>query len=94
MAILVLVLFFVYPLKFLFTMRDRGQLFGISRWPNPPQLDACPAGAIRCTSLRSGFAATWGLYAALYHHALAPALRDRSSIPRSCCYTRGLAIGR
>jgi hypothetical protein len=69
MAILVLVLFFVYPLKFLFTFVTV-HLFNIPML-NPPTLD----GAWQLDSLYfiygAGFAATWGLYAALYAHALA-----------------------
>lgn len=69
MAILVLVLFFVYPLKFLFTFVTV-HLFNIPML-NPPTLD----GVWQLDSLYfiygAGFAATWGLYAALYAHALA-----------------------
>jgi uncharacterized membrane protein len=67
MAILVLVLFFVYPLKFLFTFVT-GQMFGIQLL-NAPTL----AGSWQVDSLYfiygAGLAGTWGLYAALYAHA-------------------------
>lgn len=67
MAILVLVLFFVYPLKFLFTFVTT-RMFDIPML-DPPTLD----GSWQVDSLYfiygAGFAGTWGLYAALYAHA-------------------------
>jgi uncharacterized membrane protein len=67
MAILVLVLFFVYPLKFLFTFVTT-KTFGIEML-DPPTLD----GSWQVDSLYfiygAGFAGTWGFYAALYLHA-------------------------
>jgi uncharacterized membrane protein len=69
MAILVLVLFFVYPLKFLFTFVTT-KMFDMQML-DPPTLD----GSWQVDSLYfiygAGFAATWGLYSALYAHALA-----------------------
>jgi len=66
-AILVLVLFFVYPLKFLFTSLTV-QLFGL-HMDDAPHLDEL--GQIRAVYLiyGAGFAGTRMLYAALYVHA-------------------------
>lgn len=69
MAILVLVLFFVYPLKFLFTLVTT-QIFGIDML-NPPALEASWQTDSLYFIYGAGFAATWGLYSALYAHALA-----------------------
>jgi uncharacterized membrane protein len=66
-AILVLVLFFVYPLKFLFTALTV-QLFGL-HMDDAPHLDEL--GQIQTVYLiyGAGFAGTRALYAALYAHA-------------------------
>jgi uncharacterized membrane protein len=66
-AILVLVLFFVYPLKFLFTSLTV-QLFGL-HMEDAPHLEAI--GEIQTVYLiyGAGFAGTRALYAALYVHA-------------------------
>ena len=68
MAILVLVLFFVYPLKFLFTLVTV-HLFGLDM-VNAPTLEG--GGQVRLLYLvyGLGFAGVWGLYALLYVHAL------------------------
>ena len=66
-AILVLVLFFVYPLKFLFTNLT-AMVFGL-HMENSPHLDGL--GQIRIVYLvyGLGFAGTRALYAGLYVHA-------------------------
>jgi uncharacterized membrane protein len=66
-AILVLVLFFVYPLKFLFTALTM-QLFGL-HMEDAPDVEAI--GEIQTVYLiyGAGFAGTRALYAALYAHA-------------------------
>jgi len=69
MAILVLVLFFVYPLKFLFTFVTVN-MFGITM-ADPPTLDALWQIDSLYFIYGAGFAGTWGLYAALYAHAWA-----------------------
>ena len=68
MAILVLVLFFVYPLKYLFTLVTV-QMFGLEM-TNAPIIDA--PGQVQQLYLiyGLGFAGVWGLYALLYVHAL------------------------
>jgi uncharacterized membrane protein len=68
MAILVLVLFFVYPLKFLFTMVTVN-VFGLAMH-DPPHLSA--DGQIQTLYLiyGLGLGGIWGLYAFLYAHAL------------------------
>jgi uncharacterized membrane protein len=69
MAIIVLVLFFVYPLKFLFTMVTVG-LFGLDM-TNAPHIGSMAEGRVLYVIYGLGFAGVWGLYAALYAHALA-----------------------
>ncbi len=69
MAILVLVLFFVYPLKFLFTFVTVN-MFDIAM-ANPPTLEASWQVDSLYFIYGAGFAGTWGLYAALYAHAWA-----------------------
>ena len=68
MAILVLVLFFVYPLKFLFTMVTVG-LFGLDMH-NAPHIETLAQSRVLYLIYGLGFAGVWGLYAALYAHAL------------------------
>lgn len=67
MAIIVLVLFFVYPLKFLFTMITVN-LFGLAMH-DAPHLETLEQLQILYTVYGFGFAGVWGLYAALYLHA-------------------------
>jgi uncharacterized membrane protein len=64
MAILVLVLFFVYPLKFLFTMLTV-QLFGFEMH-DAPHLDGGYQVKWLYLIYGAGFAGVWGLYAVLY----------------------------
>jgi len=68
MGILVLVLFFVYPLKFLFTLVTVN-LFGLDL-TNAPHLDNREQGIFLYVIYGVGFAGVWALYAALYYHAL------------------------
>ena len=68
MAIIVLVLFFVYPLKFLFTYITVG-LFGLDM-QNAPHLETMAEGRALYLIYGLGFAGVWGLYAVLYAHAL------------------------
>jgi uncharacterized membrane protein len=68
MAILVLVLFFVYPLKFLFTMVTVG-VFGLDM-NNAPHIETLAQSRVLYLIYGLGFAGVWGLYAALYAHAL------------------------
>jgi uncharacterized membrane protein len=68
MAILVLVLFFVYPLKFLFTMITVG-VFGLDMH-DPPHLETLAQSDVLYMIYGFGFAGVWGLYVALYWHAL------------------------
>jgi uncharacterized membrane protein len=69
MAIIVLVLFFVYPLKFLFTMLTV-QLFGFEM-QDAPHLDGRHQVQTLYLIYGFGLAGVWGLYALLYAHALA-----------------------
>jgi len=69
MAVIVLVLFFVYPLKFLFTMLTV-QVFGLDLH-NAPHLDGQYQVRTLYLVYGLGLAGVWGLYAALYGHALA-----------------------
>jgi uncharacterized membrane protein len=68
MAILVLVLFFVYPLKYLFTLVTVN-LFGLEM-NNAPVLEGVHQVWILYLVYGLGFAGVWGLYALLYFHAL------------------------
>jgi len=68
MAIIVLVLFFVYPLKFLFTMVTVG-MFGLDL-ADAPHIESVEQSQILYTIYGLGFAGVWGLYALLYAHAL------------------------
>lgn len=69
MAILVLVLFFVYPLKYLFTLITV-QLFGFELL-GAPSLEARDQVQTLYLIYGLGLAGIWGLYAVLYGHALA-----------------------
>jgi uncharacterized membrane protein len=68
MAILVLVLFFVYPLKFLFTMLTVN-LFQL-KLSNAPHLENAMQADVLYVIYGLGFAGVWSLYALLYWHAL------------------------
>jgi uncharacterized membrane protein len=68
MAIIVLVLFFVYPLKFLFTLLTV-QMFGLELH-DAPLLDGHYQVQTLYLIYGLGLAGVWGLYAALYGHAL------------------------
>jgi len=68
MAILVLVLFFVYPLKFLFTLLTV-QIFGFEL-TNAPHLEELEQVRLLYLVYGLGLAGVWGLYAVLYVHAL------------------------
>ena len=68
MCILVLVLFFVYPLKFLFTMVTV-TIFGLELH-DAPRLESPHQSDILYLIYGLGFAGVWGLYALLYAHAL------------------------
>ncbi len=67
MAIIVLVLFFVYPLKFLFTVLTV-QVFGLDM-TEAPHLSTVEQGVSLYVIYGLGLAGVWGLYAALYAHA-------------------------
>jgi uncharacterized membrane protein len=69
MAIIVLVLFFVYPLKFLFTLLTV-QILGLDLH-NAPHLDGRYQVQTMYLIYGLGLAGVWGLYAVLYGHALA-----------------------
>jgi uncharacterized membrane protein len=68
MAILVLVLFFVYPLKFLFTMITVN-LFQLNLH-DAPHLETAVQSDTLYLIYGLGFAGVWSLYAILYLHAL------------------------
>ena len=68
MAILVLVLFFVYPLKFLFTMLTVSW-FGL-HMREAPTLESVEQVRALYVIYGLGFAGVWALYALLYWHAL------------------------
>ena len=68
MGILVLVLFFVYPLKFLFTMVTVG-VFGLNLH-DAPHLTSLEEVRVLYLIYGLGFAGAWSLYALLYVHAL------------------------
>jgi len=68
MAILVLVLFFVYPLKFLFTMVTVG-MFGLDL-ADAPHVAGREQSQALYLIYGLGFAGVWGLYALLYAHVL------------------------
>src|SRR6186713_3747647 len=67
MAILVLVLFFVYPLKFLFTMVTVN-MFGLAMH-DAPHLESLAQVDTLYVIYGLGFAGAWSLYGLLYLHA-------------------------
>ena len=67
MAILVLVLFFVYPLKFLFTMVTVG-MFGLDL-ADAPHVASREQSQVLYLIYGLGFAGVWSLYGLLYWHA-------------------------
>lgn len=67
MAICVLILFFVYPLKFLFTLVTVN-LFGIAM-PDAPKLAGHDQVVMLYVIYGCGFAGAWWLYTVLYWHA-------------------------
>ena len=69
MAIIVLVLFYVYPLKYMATLITV-QLLGLDM-TNAPHLDGRHQVQTLYLIYGLGLAGVWGLYAALYAHALA-----------------------
>jgi uncharacterized membrane protein len=90
MCILVLVLFFVYPLKFLFTMLTVS-MFGLDM-AESPHLDGVHQVRHLYVIYGLGFAGVWGLYATLYGHAW----RRRTEIGLDAAeliYTRSSLIG-
>jgi len=68
MAILVLVLFSVYPLKYLFTLLTV-QIFGFEL-TNAPHLEDLDQLRLLYLIYGLGLAGVWGIYAVLYVHAL------------------------
>jgi uncharacterized membrane protein len=68
MAILVVVLFFVYPLKFLFTMLTVN-VFQL-QLHDAPKIESAAQGDMLYLIYGLGFAGVWTLYAALYWNAL------------------------
>ena len=68
MAIIVLVLFFVYPLKYLFTLITVS-LFDL-HMTNAPHLEGLSQVRVLYLIYGLGFAGVWGLYALMYAHAL------------------------
>lgn len=86
MAIIVLVLFFVYPLKFLFTMVTVS-LFGLDMH-DAPHLESHEQVQMLYLIYGLGFAGVWSLYGILYIHALR--LRDPLGLSASeVMLTRG-----
>jgi uncharacterized membrane protein len=89
MAILVLVLFFVYPLKFLFTMVTVN-LFGLAMH-DAPHLESLAQVDTLYTIYGVGFAGVWSLYGLLYLHAF----RARARLgldPTEVMLTRGSLV--
>jgi uncharacterized membrane protein len=68
MAILVLVVFSVYPLKFLFTSLTVS-VFDLDL-TNAPHIESSAQGQVVYLIYGLGFAGIWGLYSLLYVHAL------------------------
>jgi uncharacterized membrane protein len=81
MAILVLVLFFVYPLKFLFTMVTV-KLFGLAMH-DAPHLESLDQVDMVYVIYGLGFAGAWSLYGLLYLHAY----RARGRLGLDACET-------
>jgi hypothetical protein len=89
MGILVLVLFFVYPLKFLFTLVT-ANTFGLTMH-DAPRISAPDDVQFLYTSFGLGFAGIWALYAGLY----VVALRRRVELHLSSIevnFTRGALV--
>jgi hypothetical protein len=94
MAILVLVLFFVYPLKFLFTNLTV-MVFGLHMHEVQPPESYAQLQSVYVI-YGAGFAGVWGLYAALYLHAWnrrrelaldeVEMLHTRSTLVEKCVY--------
>jgi uncharacterized membrane protein len=103
MGILVLVLFFVYPLKFLFTMVTVN-IFGLPL-EHAPHLDSREQVQVLYLVYGLGFAGIWGIYAVMYGHALrkrdvlglseAEIIQTRQSLVENLIYVAvcGLSIG-
>jgi len=90
MAVLVLVLFFVYPLKFLFTLVTVGLLQ--LDMQDPPHLEQAAQSDVLYLIYGLGFAGIWGAYALLYWYAL----RKREQLqltPIELVETRGSMYG-
>jgi len=68
MAVIILTLFFVYPLKFLFTMLTV-QLFGL-QLADAPELSGHDQYRTLYLIYGLGFAGVWSIYGLLYWHAL------------------------
>ena len=81
MAILVLVLFFVYPLKFLFTMVTVN-MFGLAMH-DAPHLESLAQVDTLYVIYGLGFAGAWSLYGLLYLHAW----RARERLGLDACET-------
>jgi uncharacterized membrane protein len=81
MAILVLVLFFVYPLKFLFTMVTV-KLFGLAMH-DAPHLESLDQVDMVYVIYGLGFAGAWSLYGLLYLHVY----RARGRLGLDACET-------
>jgi len=79
LCIIVLVLFFVYPLKFLFTMVTVN-LFGLEMH-DAPHLETFAQIRMLYVVYGLGFAGAWGLYGLLYAHAFRA--RERLSLSAS-----------
>jgi uncharacterized membrane protein len=68
LCIIVMILFFVYPLKFLFTMVTVN-IFGLAM-TDPPHLESHGEVQVLYVIYGLGFAAIWTLYGLLYAHAM------------------------
>ena len=90
LCIIVLVLFFVYPLKFLFTMVTVN-VFGLDM-RDAPHLETVAQIRMLYVIYGLGFAGAWGLYGMLYVHAF----RARARLALSASeimLTRGSLVG-
>ena len=91
MGILVLVLFFVYPLKFLFTLITAKNFGLVMPMPDAPQISSPDDVLFLYTTFGLGFAGIWTLYAGLYVHALNRRAELRLS-PSELNFTRGALV--